>query len=447
MKEKVYDFIIIGGGPAGSTAATNLARKGFDVLVLEKEKFPRFHVGESLMPFCYQIFQELGVLEIMEKEFLRKPGATFSNLDNSRFSHWCFSNVIKNPSHLSFHVSRDRFDQILLDNSRSAGAEVREETKVTNVDFVLDQSKVVVHTSSAFGNDISYTGRFLLDASGQDTFTGKKLGTKQQHPRFSKRIAYYSHWVNLQADEPLDKGNIRIVALEGERKGWVFVVPIDKARTSLGVVLDMDYTKKQRANHNSGSSKDWIDTFYKSELASSPFLTQLTVGAEMVEPVRVTGDYCYTISEKFSKQYALIGDAATFLDPIFSSGVFLAMKSAMLVSSSAAEFLQTRELKVLEDTYQSMVGGYRVVEELIATFYTPNAIRFSDTDQHTDYDNFESTYSILHLILAGDLFQQHEKYLKAINKLRDEKALKRYKNLVNVKDKEVKEMCKGATHL
>lgn len=439
--DKIYDFIIIGGGPAGSTAATNLARKGFEVLVLEKEHFPRFHIGESLLPFCYHLFEELGVLDIMKKEFPRKPGATFSNFDNSRHSHWCFSKVIHDPSYLSFHVSRDRFDQLLINNAKSHGAEVLEGTKA--LQFRLDHlnAQVVVDTINSDQSKVSFKGRFLLDASGQDTFMGKKLGEKQLHQSLGNRIAYYSHWENLQYDESIDGGNIRIVSLEGDKLGWIFLVPIAENRVSIGVVLDKSHLVKNQSQHGRLSSREWNKKFYLEELESSPFLQRLLESANMVMEVSVTSDYSYSVQQKYDEWYALIGDASAFLDPIFSSGVYLAMKSALIVSEAAGKVLQSGNTTPLGEAYQSIEGAYKVVEALINAFYECDAIKFSEMDEVTEYDKFEAVYSMLHLILAGDFFSNYNKYIHAIGIMKDKKKLEQYKHLVRNTDKDTKVMC------
>jgi flavin-dependent dehydrogenase len=440
---KIYDFIIIGGGPAGSTAATYLSRNGFKVLVLEKEKFPRFHIGESLLPFCYHIFHELGVLEQMEKEFSRKPGATFSNIDNSRFSHWCFSKVIPDPSYLSFHVSRDRFDQILLDNAKINGSEVLEETKVTHVEHQKDDALVTIKTAGINKLKNDFQCRFLLDASGQNTFLGKKMGSKEPNITLGNRIAYYSHWENIKSDESIDGGNIRIVSLEGDKLGWIFLVPLGGNKVSIGVVLEKAYVSEKKGNKSGLSSKQWNEKMYLDELDSSPFIKELLVSANRLMEVHVTSDYSYNVKQKYDSWYALIGDASAFLDPIFSSGVYLAMKSALIISEAAGKYIKSEQgIELLDDAYQTTSGGYKVVEELINAYYEKDAIKFSEVDKMSDYDKYETVYSMLHLVLAGDFFNNYDKYIRAIETMKDKKKLDQYKNLVNNTDEHAKTMCK-----
>jgi flavin-dependent dehydrogenase len=436
---KVYDYIIIGGGPAGSTAATNLARNGFKVLVLEKEKFPRFHIGESLLPFCYHIFKDLGVLEQIESQFVRKPGATFSDIHNSKYSHWCFDKVIDDPSYLSFHVRRDEFDKILLDNSSKNGATVLEETKVTNLDME-SSNLVIVEVETKDKKTKKFLGEFIIDASGQSTLIGKKLIAKHPRPAL-RRVAYYTHWKNYGYDKPLANGTIRIVMLEGEKKGWIWLIPVGENQMSIGVVVDMSYANQQKRVYNDSNEHDWVNDFYLNELSSSDFVKQIIDGAEMLQDISITSDYSYNVDHKYGEKHALIGDASAFLDPIFSSGVFLALKSAMLVTNA----LMQKDKNAIEEAYKELEGGYRLVERLITSFYDKNTIKFPDNnpDSIKDYGEYESAFSVMHLILAGDFFKNHEKYFKSIEALSDKKTVDRFKNLTNHGSEAVLQYCEG----
>ena len=195
--ETIQDVVIIGGGPAGSTAATVLARKGYKVVLLEKEKFPREHVGESLLPFCYELFQDLGVLSQMEKQFVRKPTVRFISSDGSSSTNWCFNHVIKDESFLSFQVVRSEFDTILLSNSRKHGADVREETRVCTVDLDSDRDKVEVEAIAPDGEKFSLRTRFLIDASGRSSFIANSRGWRKGHEEF-QRTALWTHWKGVK---------------------------------------------------------------------------------------------------------------------------------------------------------------------------------------------------------------------------------------------------------
>lgn len=189
----VQDVLVIGGGPAGSTAAAFLSMKGHRVTVLEKERFPREHVGESLLPYCYRIFEELGVLEQMTERYVRKPGVRFIDVDGSQRTTWCFGHVIKDDSYLSFHVLRGEFDKMLLDNARRHGAAVKEQTRVSTVDLDGPDGTAVVEAVGPRGGKQSLRARFILDASGRDTLIATRMGWKKPHAELD-RAALSTHW-------------------------------------------------------------------------------------------------------------------------------------------------------------------------------------------------------------------------------------------------------------
>ena len=431
MNNSLYDVVIIGGGPAGSTTASKLVTLGHRVLVLEKEKFPREHVGESLLPFCYQMFQELGVLEEMEEKFSRKPGVTFSNIDGSSASNWCFHDVIKDPSYLSFHVHRAKFDQVLLENSKKKGAEVREEIKVIHIDFEAGTDYSVVKAVDKDGQELEFSTRFVVDASGQATLLAKQLDCKRPFTSMTQRVAYSSHWVDAKLDPALMTGNIKIVHLEGDKLGWLWMIPIYDNRLSIGVSVNMSYAKKRR-KEISKENKDWIKQFYIEEILSSPIAAKVVKGAKIAQPIAANSDFSYYAEKKYSDRYAIVGDASAFLDPVFSSGIYLGMKSGLMVGEGISQWLNKGETTLIDKAYEDIAGAYRLVEKLVNTFYEPGSIRFSGADKAFDqsYNKFETAYSILHLLLAGDFFTNSDKYIKAIEMLRDPAMIEKYRNLI-----------------
>lgn len=426
---EVYDFSIIGGGPAGSSAATFLRQKGYSVIVFEKEAFPREHVGESLIPFCYKIFEDLGVLDTMKSKFSRKPGVTFSNLDGSKYSNWCFSKVIKNPGHLSFHVHRAKFDEILLDHAESLGAIVHQETKVTNIDFGTKNEDVTIDVETHNGKAQIKT-KFVIDASGQSTFLGSKMKSKKGISGMKKRVAYSSHWNNLENTKALDDGHLQIIQLDGEKQGWVWLIPISEKRSSVGVVLDMEYVKNYSKENS--SKPDWQENFYLDELNSSPLVKNIVKNGKRIGEIAINGDYSYSIDNKYSDKFAIIGDASAFLDPIFSSGIYLGMRSAQLVTDALDRKIQKMDATAIDSAYTDIRGAYKLVEKLINTFYDEGSIKFANAQEAMEgsYEKFESAYAILHLVLAGDFFKNYDKYIDAIDLLSDTKMIEKYKNLI-----------------
>jgi flavin-dependent dehydrogenase len=431
MENSTYDCIVMGGGPAGSTISTILSQKGWKVLVVDKAKFPREHVGESLLPFCYQIFEEIGVLDEVKKRFSRKPGVKFSNIDGSRYSNWCFMHVIEDPSYLSFHVHRAEFDHLLLQHSEKNGATVRDGVKVLRVDFDSDPNHQLVDVEDENGKETQLKCRMVIDATGQDTLLARQLKCKVPFDSLHKRVAYSTHWEDIKLNDSLKEGNIEIVHLEGEKLGWIWMIPVWEHRISIGVALNMDYSIAQRKKL-SKEHKNWQEVLYLQEIASSPEVSAVLEGARMAQPIAANGDFSYQATNKFSERHAIVGDAAGFLDPIFSSGIYLGMKSGQLVGNGIDHFLKTGDTSIMQKAYDDISGAYKLVEKLINTFYDPESISFTGIDESYkySYDKFEAAYSILHLILAGDFFSNHEKYIKAIDMLRNPDMIAKYRHLI-----------------
>ena len=432
MKQQIYDFIIIGGGPAGATISTLLSRKGYKVIVLEKEYFPRRHVGESMLSSSYFIFEDLGVLEEMKKRFVRKPGVVFSNSSGEDFTNWCFSHVISDDSWLAFHVRRDEFDKMLLDNSRKQGTEVWEGAMVTNVDTETDTTQVKVIGSKGKESEFELTGNFLIDASGQNSFLANKFKSKVPYTNLGDRVALYGHWMDIKLDKSLEEGNLKIVNLDIMNSGWMWMVPIDDNKLSIGTVIDATYFKNKRKELKTKFGNDWYTELYKEVIRSSSLAQEVIDGAQMSNTVNISSDYSYKNTNKFGSNYATIGDSSAFIDPIFASGVYLAMNGAYLLAEALDTHLKENAPKAIEEVYKVIDGAYEVIEQLIVNYYSKKAIKFNNMDKYFDlnFEKHRTAIQIFNLLISGKFFDAPNKFIKTINLLRDEKMLVKYKNLI-----------------
>lgn len=415
----VFDFVVIGGGPAGSTIASCLAKAGRSVLVIEKESFPRPHVGESLLPFCYDIFQDLGVLNVIEERFERKLGVRFNNLHGKRHSTSCFSLHIDGPASQSFHVRRDEFDQLLLQNAQRLGVSVQEHNRVLNVSFEHGGCMVTCRPNEG-GSDTEIITNFVIDASGRSSVLAKKMNTRNPIEGFN-RIAFSAHWENAVQAHGIDEGLLNIFKLdEPQMKGWVWMIPIAENRISLGVVLDSEFVKKSKKQEEEKGAFE--ESLYERVLFSSELISKILSSATRVTPVEINSDYSYYSEIGYGSRFALVGDAFKFVDPIFATGVFMSMKSAQVVGKALVAG------ESLDKVYAKIEEAYDLVERMIRMFYADDAFDFHKLEgiDSSDFGTSESVFELIHGLLAGDLFEKGNYYNEFFETLQDPKTLVKY---------------------
>jgi flavin-dependent dehydrogenase len=348
------DVIVIGGGPGGSTAATLLARKGFSVTLLERERFPRFQIGESLLPYNNDLFKRLGVTEqLSSREFHPKYGAEFLTGDGEISCTFRFDRNLAEQYHSSFQVERAEFDHLLLRNAATQGVEVREETGVATIDL-SDTNRAIVKCT----NGEQLEARFVVDASGHGSVVGKQVGQKADVEGL-KKIAIFSHYRNVLRADGRDAGNTVIVVL---RDAWFWLIPITTETMSVGLVVDRDHLK---------SCGLTAEELLAKTIAETPHVARVMKDAERTTQVYVRKDFSFLMKRVVGENFALVGDAAGFLDPIFSTGVFMAMQSADIAANAIEARLRggsMRLLKRYESQLQTALGKYF---RFITGFYRP----------------------------------------------------------------------------
>jgi flavin-dependent dehydrogenase len=369
MKTDMYDVAIVGGGPAGSTAATLLARAGRRVIVLEREKFPRFHIGESLLPFSTQTFDRLGVREKLDRTFLPKYGGEIVAACGTRGVKFYFKDGFRSRRDRAYQVTRSEFDKLLLDHSRENGAEVREETEVKKIAFRPDRVTIDIETSTGVSETLE--ARYLLDCSGRQTVLGNFYNLKRTYAHLQK-FSVFAHYENVDRAEGIDGTLIRMV--RGLDR-WFWMIPLTQTRMSIGVVMDSATFRAMKLSPEAALEKC---------IAEQPMVFERMKRAERVSPVYSAGDYSYRNAKFSGDRWLLAGDAAAFIDPVFSSGVFLAIMSAEKAADTLDEVLRSewrrrrlfkdysRCVNRIMDIYLTIVNSwYQRGKEFIEVFLNP----------------------------------------------------------------------------
>jgi len=308
---EIYDVAIIGGGPAGSTAACLLAQAGRRVVVLEREKFPRFHIGESLLPYSMPVFDRLGVREELDRTAQPKYGAELITACGTSHIIFHFRNGFRLEHQRSYQVERATFDKMLLDNAAKHGAEVREEAAVQGVDFDNDGATVRLAGQEA----ATVRARYVIDASGRHTVIGQQQHLKKNYAHLQK-FAVFAHYENVRR-EPGDDG-CTLTRMIRARDRWFWVIPLSDTKTSIGMVTDTASFKQWRM-----SPEEALESSFREQ----PHFTDILAHARRVTPIHSTGDYSYRNTRLTGPRWLLAGDAAGFIDPVFSTGVFIAIAS------------------------------------------------------------------------------------------------------------------------
>lgn len=371
-KANTYDAVIIGGGPAGASAGAILGEHGHRVLILEREKFPRYHIGESLIPFTFQPLERIGMIPRMKRShFQKKYSVTFVQPDGKRSQpFYFFTRYDRETVAQSWQVLRSEFDQMLLDNAREKGAEVREQTLVRRL--LTEGDRVVgVEATGPDGQSYDVRAAVTLDCSGKDAFAANRHRWRMPDPYLNK-IAVWTYYQGSKRGEGIDEGETTVAFVPD--KGWFWHIPQHGGMASVGVVAEGKYLTR-------GGVKDPQEIFQREVGENLWIKDRLSVG-------RCTGEYWVTSEyTRYSKYCAapglvLAGDAYAFLDPVFSSGIMLALKSGVLAGDAIHAGLTQGDVSPARfaDYGATMRQGVDNMRKLVYAFYNP-AFSFRDVIQ------------------------------------------------------------------
>ncbi|HEB91264.1 MAG TPA: NAD(P)/FAD-dependent oxidoreductase [Deltaproteobacteria bacterium] len=375
-----WDVVIAGAGPGGTSSAIRLAEAGVRVLVLEREIFPRFHIGESLLPAAELLVTDLGV-DPDPNVFLFKRGAQFVCEETGRRQSFDFNEAMPGPQRHAWQVDRARFDTLLRDRAIEAGAEVRHGVRVDRVEFGADGVRV------GTGGD-RVCARYFIDATGQDRLLGKQMGTIRAYEQFGKAAVYthYSQLSEATQQEFAPYNDIRIVSIPD---GWLWAIPLTKNRLSVGLVTRRSGLRKKRLD-------DYID--------HSPLFQRLLAGAHR-HATELVGNFSFENTAPSGARFACVGDSACFIDPVFSSGVSLAIHRGLVVADRLLPALESgreSDPDLMQPMEASMKRGYDTFASLVYRFYNT---RFVENLIYNAPDDGRLRSGVIS-VLAGDVFRE-----------------------------------------
>ena len=392
-----YDTIVIGGGPAGSTVATLVAEQGHRVLLLERTSTPQFKIGESLIPATYWTFKRLGMLDkLRASHFPQKYSVQFYSRSGKASTPFYFFQTNPHDSAVTWQVLRSEFDEMLLDNAKEKGVEIRRGIGVREVLFEGDTATGVV-TQNVDGTRETLNATVIVDSTGQRSLIGRQLNLNTTEPNL-KMASLFTHYEGGHRDEGIDEGATLILHTE-EKDSWFWSIPLPYNRTSIGVVGELDYLLQNRRDTDGKLNTQKIFT---EELAKCAPLQHRLEGANQLFPIQSTKDFSYRASRIAGNNWVLVGDAFGFLDPVYSTGLFLALKSGEMAADVIIEAFHKNDFSEaqLGSFGPAFVNGMEAFRKLVYAFYTKE---FSFARFLSEYPEHQG--GIVD-ILSGDVFRK-----------------------------------------
>ncbi|HQZ66763.1 MAG TPA: NAD(P)/FAD-dependent oxidoreductase [Planctomycetaceae bacterium] len=327
------DVVVIGGGPAGSTTATLIAQKGYKVQLFERETFPRYHIGESLIPETYWVLQRLNMLPKLRKShFVHKHSVQFVSANGKSSAPFYFHDNKPHECSQTWQIERSEFDVMMLNNAREHGVDAQEGTRVLDVIFDGDRA-TGIRIQKPDGTEQQINAKVVVDASGQSGMLMNRLKLRVWDPVLNKG-AIWAYWEGAYRDTGRDEGATVVLQTES-KNGWFWNIPLHNNRVSIGIVAPFDYLFKGRGSH---------EEVYHEEIEHCPAVKERIAGATRVSSYHATRDYSYRSTKVAGNGYVMVGDAFGFLDPLYSSGVLLALKSGEMAADAIVEGLEKGDL-------------------------------------------------------------------------------------------------------
>src|SRR5262245_1649488 len=389
-----YDVIVMGGGPAGSSVASMLAREGRQVILFEKEIFPRHHIGESLMTDTYWTFRRMGLLEKLKASpFVRKYSVQFANSAGKESRPFYFFEAVHHESAVTWQITRSEFDKLLIEHAAEQGATVHQGARVSQVLFEGDKA-VGVEVLLADGSRQSFYANVIVDATGQTAMLSNKFRWRVRDPQLKKAVLY-SYFKGAHREPDLNGGATLVLRTERGSNGWFWYIPLEDDITSVGIVADPEYLVK-------GRGQDLAKIFHE-EIEKCEACRRRVAGGERVDKIYSILDYSYRSKQNAGNGFILIGDAYGFLDPIYSSGVLLALKMAELAADAIHDAFKHDDFSAerLGQYQDKLDRGIESMRKLVHAFYNDD---FSFSRFLQKYP--EQRVNLINLLI-GDVFKEN----------------------------------------